>query len=261
MLGFAVKKAFFDLWDNLIAIVLMNLATVALVAVSAFFVDQVATGWNGGAGLTALSAVAALAVIVVYLGGVALACAAIADYRAPTVASFAAGALHAAPAALSYYAGSVLLGVVLSVGAPLYAGFGNVIGLLALAGIVWLAAVWALAGALYFAVRARLESRVIPLIKKSILLLFDNLGFAVLLLVTAPVIVTISLPFAFMFPGPAGAMQWVQSAVKLRLLKYEYLERNPQPGRRRVPWNAVLVEERRAVGPRSLKSTLFPWKD
>jgi len=64
-----------------------------------------------------------------------------------------------------------------------------------------------------------------------------------------------------MFPGPAGAMQWMQSAVKLRLLKYEYLERNPQSHRRRVPWNAVFVEEQRLVGPRSLKSTLFPWKD
>ena len=32
-------------------------------------------------------------------------------------------------------------------------------------------------------------------------------------------------------------------------------------GRRKIPWDAILIEEREKTGTRSLKSFIFPWKD
>jgi hypothetical protein len=44
------------------------------------------------------------------------------------------------------------------------------------------------------------------------------------------------------------------------MYKYDYLEKNPGD-RRRIPWDALLVEDRERVGKRTLKGMIFPWKE
>ncbi len=258
MIGFAVKKAFFDFWDHLVAIVLMNFGFVVLFSSAVFAVERLAGLSVAAAGAAAAVAVFALAI---YFGAVATATCENADYRSLSVSDFFAALPRVVLPALVFIGIYASLSVVVAVGAPLYAGFGSPIGVVALAGVIWVAAVWVLASVLYFSVWARLEQRIGALLKKSVLLVFDNPMFTLGTAVVAVLIVFLSLPFAFLLPGPAGSMQWIQSSVKLRLLKYDYLERNPSADRRRIPWSAILVDERARVGPRSLKSTLFPWKE
>jgi hypothetical protein len=71
----------------------------------------------------------------------------------------------------------------------------------------------------------------------------------------------VSLFLALLFPGPAGILLFLDEAMRLRLLKYDWLEANPDANRRKIPWDALLIEEREKTGTRSLKSFIFPWKD
>ena len=66
---------------------------------------------------------------------------------------------------------------------------------------------------------------------------------------------------ALLLPGIATIMLWWNIAFKLRLYKYDWLEQNPGANRRRVPWDALLVEDRERVGKRTLKGMIFPWKE
>jgi hypothetical protein len=65
----------------------------------------------------------------------------------------------------------------------------------------------------------------------------------------------------FLAPGPAGLLLFHDEALRLRLLKYDWIEANPNENRRKVPWDALLIDERDKTGTRSLKNFIFPWKD
>jgi len=49
--------------------------------------------------------------------------------------------------------------------------------------------------------------------------------------------------------------------VRLRLLKYDWLEAHPDANRKKIPWDELLIEEREKTGTRTLKNLIFPWKD
>ena len=51
-----------------------------------------------------------------------------------------------------------------------------------------------------------------------------------------------------------------QDAMKLLMFKYDYLDENPDADIKHIPWDDLLYDEREKVGPRSLKSMIFPWK-
>ncbi|MDR1985520.1 MAG: hypothetical protein LBP88_00935, partial [Treponema sp.] len=59
----------------------------------------------------------------------------------------------------------------------------------------------------------------------------------------------------------AGILLYLDEALRLRLLKYDWLEVNSDATLRKIPWDALLIEEREKTGTRSLKNFIFPWKD
>jgi hypothetical protein len=52
---------------------------------------------------------------------------------------------------------------------------------------------------------------------------------------------------------------FLDEALRIRLLKYDWLEENP--GRRKIPWDILLEDEREKTGSRTIKGLIFPWKD
>ena len=93
------------------------------------------------------------------------------------------------------------------------------------------------------------------------LLSMDNSGFSVFLFIHNIIALFLSAVFAFMFPGPVGVLLYIDQALRLRLLKYDWLEANPEANRRKIPWDALLIDEREITGTRTLKNFIFPWKD
>ena len=92
------------------------------------------------------------------------------------------------------------------------------------------------------------------------MLFLDNPGLFLFATVTNAALLGLSFFLAFLLPGPGTALLFLDEALRLRLLKYEWLKAHPEADRRKIPWDDILVEERERTGTRSLQRLIFPWK-
>ena len=67
---------------------------------------------------------------------------------------------------------------------------------------------------------------------------------AVFLLFCNTTALIISVPLIFLLPGPAGILLFLDEALRLCLIKYEWLQANPEADPRKIPWDRLLAEER-----------------
>jgi uncharacterized membrane protein YesL len=333
MFGFLVKKTFFDMWDNMFRIILLNLAFLAVMGIialpsllsgevpsetAAVAESEAAAGGETAAaedaaplteaeaaaqleGFIAESAAkpftAPLARIILVMGPIrgfqligmligrqplvviplvllvigvaafAVLCGAasrmtadIADYKQPGFADFIGFVKEGWANSLL---GAGLLTVylfVVSVAFSFYAGKG-VVGWLAMGLLFWVTVAALLSLQYFFPIQSRLDRKFRKIVRKSFLLLFDNTVFTIGLLIVALVIGVLSAFTAFLLPGIATILLWWNAALKLRLYKYDWLEQNPGANRRKVPWDALLIDDRERVGKRTLKGMIFPWKE
>ena len=90
------------------------------------------------------------------------------------------------------------------------------------------------------------------------------MGFSLLLALVNLVNIIVTIFSVGMVPGINGTVLSSTNALRLRLYKYDWYEVNPgmtKEQRREVPWEDLLYNDRKALGKRSWKSFLFPWKD
>ncbi|MFW5743042.1 MAG: hypothetical protein ACOCWX_00145 [Spirochaetota bacterium] len=258
MLMFMVKKAFFDMWDHFLGVVLMNLGFIVLLTIPLLLPSV----------LVDLSVYAALASQVIggllafiYAGTISMAARDIANYERPEFRKVIEYFRETWKSSLVHgliWAAVVLIVVV---GFPVYANMGNLLGLAAIIFLFWALVIWTLASQFYFPVRAQLDTKIGKIIRKSFIIFFDNTFFAIVAGVGSLLIIAGSVFTALLIPGIAGLLIWHQVGLKLRLLKYDYLEENPEANRRKIPWDALLIDERERVGKRTLRGMIFPWKE
>jgi hypothetical protein len=259
MIGFLIKKTFFDLWDNMFRVVLLNLGFIASLALPVFLPGLVP--------VQILSrAVLALGIFwcSVYLAAAALSIRAVSDYGAFGFGDFFRNLKAGWPAGILMGCIVFVLFVMVRIIIPFYLGMQSMIGLLLAAVIFWTVVLALLSLQFFFAIRARLDTKLTKVFKKCFIIFFDNAGFSLFSLLHNLVMLVISGLLAFLFPGPAGILLFLDEALRLRLLKYDWLEANPEPGpsrKRQIPWDAILIDEREKTGTRSLRSFIFPWKD
>ncbi|MCR4734214.1 MAG: hypothetical protein K5829_04295 [Treponema sp.] len=78
-------------------------------------------------------------------------------------------------------------------------------------------------------------------------------------------VLVLSVLFIGMLPSIAGIEIAKANALRIRLYKYDYLEEHPElktkRERSRIPWEELIYDDRETLGPRKLRSFLFPWKD
>ena len=257
MIGFLIKKNFFDLWDNLFKVALINIGFIASLAFPVFIPSLLASVPVLGMGALLVGILWCF----VYLSAAALSLRALSDYGNFGFADFFANLKIVWPVGL-ILGGIVFIGVLLcTVVLPFYLSMNSMFGLLLAAVIFWTLVVAVLALQFFFAVRSRLDTKVIKIIKKCFILFFDNPLFCIFMLIHNLVVLALSTLLAFLFPGPAGILLFLDEGLRLRLLKYDWLEANPEADRRKIPWDALLIDEREKTGTRSLKSFIFPWKD
>jgi len=256
MFGFLIKKAFFDFWDNLIRIVILNLGFILLLAILVYFPLL----FKDSPPLFYAFLGLGLALLSVYTGVVSWMVAQIADYRKPEL-SEALNALKASwPTSLLFAGLNLLLVFLLSVAFPVYGRLKSFLGPLASSFLFWVLIFWVLAAQFYFPIQSRLDRRFLKMLKKSFLLFLDNPLFTFGLFLGSLLVFALSVFTAFLLPGIASILLWQNAGLKLRLYKYDHLEKHPED-RRRVPWDALLVEDRERVGKRTLKGMIFPWKE
>jgi hypothetical protein len=259
MIGFLIKKTLYDLWDNMFRIVLLNLGffvcTVVLLLPALF------PNIFGSDPLILIFAVLGTLICSIYLATAALTIKSISDYGTFTFKDFFINLKKALPAGIAMFVFLFIIYFVFSVVIPFYAGMASLTGLILSALLVWVVIFAFLAFQFYYSVYARLGSNLIKSFRKCMLISLDNTGMAIFLLIHNIFALLISVIFVFMFPGPVGVLLYLDEALRLRLLKYDWLEANPDANRRKIPWDALLIEEREKTGTRSLRNFIFPWKD
>jgi hypothetical protein len=144
---------------------------------------------------------------------------------------------------------------------PFYLSMKSMVGLMLAAIVFWTLVTAVLAFQFFFAVRSRLDARPGSAIKKCFLIFFDNPMFCVFSLIHNLFALILSVFLALLAPGPAGILLFLDEGLRLRLMKYDWLEANPDTPRHKIPWDTILIDEREKTGTRSFKNFIFPWKD
>ena len=254
MFGFLIKKSFCDGWDNLLSVILTNVIFLFL-GIGIVFL-------NAFAYLSKFQLFMILAFIIAFIliSIVALAygesAAKIANFEGIRYADF----FKAIP---SVFKDALFLGLLTSAvliistfSIRYYWSLNTMIGscIFYILSIQW-----------FVPLRSLLKNNFKKCLKKCFIIFFDNTGFSVFMGIYDLVLIAFSVLFIGFFPSIAGIIIANTNALRLRLYKYDYLEEHPElktkKERRQIPWEELIYEDRETLGPRKLKSFIFPWKD
>jgi len=261
MIGFLIKKTFFDIWDNMFRIVLLNLGFIVSLAFPVILPGFIPTPILANA-----AAVVGILWCFVYLAAAALSIKAVSDYGVFGFADFLTNLKAGWPAGVIMGLAALFSFLVVRIIIPFYLEMNSIVGLLLGALIFWTLILALLSFQFFFAIRARLDTKPKKIFKKCFIIFFDNPGFSLFSLFYTLATLIVSLVFAMLLPGPAGLLLFLDEGLRLRLMKYDWLEANPpaadSPRRRRsIPWDVILIEEREKTGTRTFRNFIFPWKD
>lgn len=262
MLSFFMKKAFFDGWDHLFSLVLLNFVFLALTAAGIFLPGLCGTGSPGF--LLVLAAVILAAAV--WWSFCIQGLMAVADNGSLAFREIPALLRKALLPGLQYGGLCLLIVLALAEGLPFYLSRGGIPGALAAGVLLWGSVFFLLAFQWYLPLRARFGGGLRKNLRKCFVFFFDNALFSVFIFLYNLVGAAISVFLALLVPGFAGVALAMDDALKLRVYKYDWLEAHPVPAqdrvrRREIPWDELLAEEKELVGKRSLRNMIFPWKD
>jgi hypothetical protein len=262
MFFFIIKKNFCDGWDNLISVIISNLVFLFT-----------------GIGLVFLNAFASksgiLALICLLLSSVILSiltfafsdsAAHIANFEGIHIFDF----VKQIPGALK---DGALFGL-MNAGVFLISSFsiryyivesGTLLGFALGCAIFWVDFFYLLAMQWFIPIRGLMHNNFKKCFKKSFIILFDNTGFSLLMALYNLILLALSVVCIGFFPSMTGLLIANTNALRILLYKYDYLEEHPElktkKERRQIPWDDLIAEDREILGPRKLRSFLFPWKD
>ena len=260
MIGFLLRKTLYDLWDNMFKIVVVNIGFIVTAAFPVFIPQLAGEFFNSFPLMISLTAFGIL-LCCVYLAAAAMYISSFSDYNAQGLGEIFKYFKHAWRPGLVMGVFVFVIFIVVTVIIPFYLGIESPVGLALAALIFWVLIFALLSFQFYYSVYSRLGKKVFKSLRKCMIISLDNSIFSIFLLLVNIVALVISVLFVFMFPGPAGIMLYVDEALRLRLLKYDWIEENPNENRKKIPWDALLIEEREKTGVRSFRNFIFPWKD
>ena len=259
MIGFLIKKGFFDLWDNLIMIGLMNIGY--LIPLGLIYLVVVVVAAEASTVLSVVLLVLAMLLFSFYSLGVNAITFGFTHYKKR--------GWTAIKEALRYHWGHALLhfGICFLIGfsgmfiIPFYFAIGNYFGLIMGLIIFWVLVAFAFALQYFFPLCFHMEAdKPIKTLKKCFLVVADNFGTTLFLVLRTVIDLVLTVLTATLLPGLAGITLSRMVTVKILMKKYDFLEANPDATKKDINWEDLLYEEKQLVGPRSLKNMIFPWK-
>lgn len=258
MNGFLIKKAFFDGWDNLIGLIIFNVGYLLIL----FLLMGSMTLGQYSMVYTFLGLVVVALLYSVYSGGVSHVTCGYADYQRDSFVSFKKGIIRNWKHSLLYFFVNLIMLSIAILVIPFYYSMANMVGLIIAVLLFWIEVILLLAMPYYFPLTERLPGdRPLKTFKKCFIILGDNMLFSVFYGIYHLIMFALTIASIGLIPGYAGMMLAHQDAIKLRMMKYDYLEENPDADRKHLPWADLLYDEEEKVGPRTLKGMIFPWKD
>ncbi|MDR2965894.1 MAG: hypothetical protein LBU88_08970 [Treponema sp.] len=266
MIGFLLQKTLYDFWDNMFKVVMLNLGFLLVAATPIFLPGLMEIlGINSLPLEMALTGIGILACSI-YLAAASYSMSSISDYSTFGFAKFFGSFKYTWKAGLVMGLFVFFLFIVATIILPFYLSIESGFGLILAAIVFWLTVFGIISFQFYFSVYTRLGGKIGKSFKKCMVISLDNSGFSFflfihnLIVILLPLVVPFLL-FVIIIPGPAGIILYIDEALRLRLLKYDWLEANPGANRKKIPWEELLVEERERTGHRTFKNFIFPWKD
>jgi hypothetical protein len=258
MFGFLVKKTICDIWDNSLAMPVLN----AGFAVSAGLFFVLPRLLKAPSILVAVLIAAGFLWCGIYIAAASAALMPVSEFGVFSIRQFMTEIKKSLLTGPVTGALLIFAAILVSVVIPFYVRLKSPFAFF-LAGIVGWVLAFCLLTALFFpAISRRIGGGLADSIRQTIAFLFDNFVFCILCVFFCAVLFAVSIVLFFMYPGPAGIILFLDEAVRMRMLKYGY-EKNQsgsKPGKS-VPWAMLLEKDREALGKRTFRSFLFPWKD
>ena len=280
MIGFFVKKTFFDGWDSLFKMAIYNIPF-------AFFVAGIFAACCFIPSITVVYAVIAASVIIVSLYFCCLSEVTykIADNKKIEFADFKTSFVKNWKLGISVGLIFVVFLVIVFFVIPFYLAKGNFENTIISALFFWALFVFLLAFQWAIPVHTQLDNPLGKSIKKGFILLLDNPGLSVFLLIYSIIRIVLSCFLLLLYPSISGLSLVQNEAFKLLLYKYDWLEEkenefaenlkkseasgedvstqtfNPKQLRKQIPWDKLLEEDKEILGKRTFKNFIFPWKD
>lgn len=269
MFLFFLKKNFCDGWDNMFSLLIVN--SIFLLPVAGFAALMMTALLSGAEGLFFVFFFLWAAVLSLQCLAFAPSAAKAADFRGWSVKD----CMKALPKSLK---DGVLFALIITaivlimrVCVPFYfsraSSSASAAMLYAIVGVLflWLCLFAVLSLQWFAAVTALLPGPFSKRIKKCFILFFDNTAFSFLMLLYGLFLFVLSVLFFGLLPAGSGITLAHTNALRLRLYKYDYLDAHPEYTSRRerkiIPWQSLLAQDKEALGPRTFKSFIFPWKD
>lgn len=275
MIGFFFKKNLCDVWDNIFYVVITNFFSLIVIFCSILIfkyelfleIDEV---WIKPLFLLTWIFVLIFACSIAFAG--AENAAKIAKFNSPRYADFFKSIFTSFKDGILI---GVFIGIVTSIGfvsIPFYLSMwkkpdgtnGSFIWFLFIILIFWFLVITFFALQWYMPIRVNMKNGFFKSIKKSYLLFLDNMGFSFVLAFLNFLNMLLTLVTFGLYPGMTGVIITNMNAFRMRMYKYDWLEVNPGLSieeRKNVPWDDLLVKDKKTLGPRPLKSFIFPWKE
>lgn len=264
MFFFILKKNFCDGWDNLISVVITNLvflfAGIGLVLLNGLLVKPESTI------ITILAFMFSMIVLSILTFAYSDSAAHIANFEGIRIVDY----FKAIPGVLK---DATLFGIMNSL-VIMVSNFSiryyifemkSMVGFAFGCIMMWVLFFYILAMQWFIPIRGLMHNNFKKCLKKSFIILFDNTGFTLAIALYNLILLALSILCIGFFPSMSGILIGNTNALRILLYKYDYLEEHPElktkKERRQIPWEELIFEDRQLLGPRKLRSFLFPWKD
>lgn len=258
MIGFFIKKSFFDGWDNFFSLVLQNLIYIGLTLLT-----LCALYFLGAESQVLFYLFVSLSVLLfsISLGGTAEAAKNISCYSSDIWGAYIKGIGRNIKHSLFFFFILICLFIIYSITIPFYNSEESLIGLLLSVVMIWVTVFFVMALPYYFPLMTTFpDDGPVKTMKKAFLVSFDNPLRSLFLLLHILFDGVVSVIAVGIVPGVSGIMLSGSVMTKLIMKKYDYLEENPGKTKKDINWDELLKEEKDTVGVRTLKGMIFPWK-
>ncbi|MCR5288544.1 MAG: hypothetical protein K6E51_00975 [Treponema sp.] len=262
MIDFYLKKNFCDCWDNMLSLLVGNVTLLIYILTTWFLINAFSSA-NMGLGL--ILATVATGGFMVLLFGYAHCAAIISDFGSPSIGLFFTSILKKAKEGFLF---GLLLGILIIgcfFGIPMYFSMHSFIGTMLGLFLFWVEVITLLALQWFIPVMFLMNNSFKKTLKKCFILFFDNPGFTLFMALYTIVLLTASTVLVFLMPSFTGITLAQINALRLRLYKYDWIEQHPELTSRKdqknIPWKALLQQDKETLGPRNIRSFIFPWKD
>lgn len=261
MYGFFIKKNFCDGWDNILPLVISNISTMFVAMFFAWIISMTV----GNELLFLLAVVLSMVAIFIFIVSFCGSARAIANFESVSIKDF----FLAIP---SFWKDGILFGLIVGisvdvfvVGIPFYFSQDSMFAFFVGAFMMWIAVFEIVSLQWFVAVTALMpDNSFSKRLRKCFIIAFDNLGFSIFMLVYDFILLLFSIFCMGMLPSFSGIVLAKTNALRLRLYKYDWLEAHPElktkRGRKAIPWEELLQNDKDILGPRGFKSFIFPWK-